>query len=184
MAAGEKRKAVFVDRDGTLIEEVNFLSRVEDLALFPYTDEAVRMLKDRGYLVIVVTNQSGIGRGIYAQADMHTVHDEIQRRLDGQIDGFYFCPHLPDEGCQCRKPNLGMIIDACADFDIDLKNSWLVGDKDLDVETGLNAGTRTVMVLTGYGDVHSKILKRQPDTIVSNLLEAARSITDEISIGA
>jgi len=184
MSWGEKRKAVFIDRDGTLIEEVNFLSRVEDLALFRYTDEAISLLKDRGYLVLVVTNQSGVGRGIYTEADMHTVHDEIQRRLSGKIDRFYFCPHLPDEGCRCRKPNLGMIEDACADFEIDLENSWFVGDKDLDVETGLNAGIRTLMVLTGYGADHSTRLKRQPDMIVSDLLEAARSIAEEISVGA
>ena len=181
--SGEKRKAVFVDRDGTLIEEVNFLSRVEDLKLFSYTDEAIRILKDRGYLVIVVTNQSGIRRGIYTEADMHAVHKEIQRRLSGKIDGFYFCPHLPDEGCRCRKPSLGMIEDAYADFEIDLENSWFVGDKDLDVETGLNAGIKTAMVLTGYGADHSINLKRQPDIMVSDLLEAARTITQEFSIG-
>jgi len=184
MEAGAKQKAVFVDRDGTLIEEVNFLSRVEDLALFPYTDESVRVLKDRGYLVIVVTNQSGIGRGIYSESDMHAVHDAIQDQLSLKVDAFYFCPHLPDAGCRCRKPGLGMIESACKDFDIDIENSWFVGDKDLDVETGLNGGMRTAMVLTGYGEVHSKTLKRQPEIIVANLLEAARSITEERSVGA
>ena len=184
MSSGEKKKAVFIDRDGTLVEEVNFLSRVQDLELFSYTDEAINLLKDRGYLVIIVTNQSGIGRGIYTESDMHAVHEEIQRRLTGKIDGFYFCPHLPDEGCRCRKPNLGMIEDAQADFEIDLENSWFVGDKDLDVETGLNAGIRTAMVLTGYGAEHSRYLNRQPDIVVSDLWEAARSITEEISLGA
>jgi len=183
MSSREKKKAAFIDRDGTLIEEVNFLSRVEDLELFSYTNEAISLLKERGYLVIIVTNQSGIGRDIYTEADMHTVHDEIQRLLSGKIDGFYFCPHLPDEGCRCRKPNLGMIEDACSDFEIDLENSWFVGDKDLDVDTGLNAGIKTAMVLTGYGADHSRDLKRQPNMIVSDLLEAARSIVEDISIG-
>ena len=179
-----KRKAVFVDRDGTLIEEVDFLSRVEDLALFPYTDESIRMLKDRGYLVIVVTNQSGIGRGMYSESDMHAVHEAIQQSLSSKIDAFYFCPHLPDAGCRCRKPGLGMIESACRDFNIDLENSWFVGDKDLDVETGLNGGMRSAMVRTGYGAVHSMTLERQPDIIVANLLEAAKTIAEERSVGA
>ena len=110
-----KQPAVFVDRDGTLIEEVNFLSRVEDLRLFPFTADAVKLLKDNGFLVIVVTNQSGIGRGIYDEAAMHSIHEQIQIELSGAIDGFYFCPHLPCDGCKCRKPGLGMINSALAD---------------------------------------------------------------------
>src|SRR6185295_6796730 len=87
----KKQPAVFLDRDGTLIEEVNYLSRVEDLRLFPFSADAVRLLKENGYLVIVVTNQSGIGRGIYTEADMHTIHEAIQAELSGAIDAFYFC---------------------------------------------------------------------------------------------
>src|SRR5262249_18880092 len=109
MALNGKRKAIFVDRDGTLIQEVNFLSKIEDLKIFSFTEESVRILKKKNYLLIVVTNQSGIGRGIYTEADMLAVHDEIQRRLSNSVDAFYFCPHLPDDGCRCRKPGLGMI---------------------------------------------------------------------------
>src|ERR1051325_9224005 len=101
MALNGKRKAIFVDRDGTLIEEVNFLSRIEDLKFFPFTEQSVAILKENGYLLIVVTNQSGIGRGIYTEADMRAIHDEIQQRLSNSVDGFYFCPHLPDEDCRC-----------------------------------------------------------------------------------
>src|SRR5688572_16257077 len=114
-----KRPAVFIDRDGTLIEEVNYLSRVEDLRLFPYSHEAVNLLKKSGFLIIVVTNQSGIGRGIYEPDDMQAIHDKIQEQLSGAIDAFYFCPHLPCDGCTCRKPNPGMIESASNDFDID-----------------------------------------------------------------
>ena len=183
MSSVQKKKAVFVDRDGTLIEEVNFLSRVEDLRFFSFTDKAVTTLKNDGYLVIVVTNQSGIGRGLYTEADMHAVHDEIQSRLRSKIDAFYFCPHLPDEGCRCRKPGLGMIEDACAAFDIDLSRSWIVGDKDLDVETGLNAGMGTAMVLTGYGQEHAQSVTGKPELVVENLLEAAERITAGGSYG-
>src|SRR4030095_2838006 len=107
---------------------------------------------------------------------MHRIHRQIQHELDDAIDAFYFCPHLPEGGCDCRKPNLGMIEAAGRDLPIEMSESWCVGDKDLDVEIGLNAGLKTVLVETGYGRNHAKILKRMPDKIVANLLEAARYI--------
>jgi D-glycero-D-manno-heptose 1,7-bisphosphate phosphatase len=168
-----KRPAVFLDRDGTLIEEVNYLARVEDLRIFPYSAEAIRILKNLGFLMVVVTNQSGIGRGVYDVAAMQTIHDEIQKELAGDIDAFYFCPHTPEEGCRCRKPNTGMIQAACREHSIDIETSWMIGDKDIDVEVGRNAGLSTLLVLTGYGLEHQRSLKVQPDKIVSDLLEAA-----------
>ena len=170
--------AVFIDRDGTLIEEVNFLSRVEDLQFFSYTDEAVKILKKSGFLVIVVTNQSGIGRKIFAESAMHEIHSEIQKDLSEKLDAFYFCPHLPTDGCACRKPNLGMIETALENFDIDLENSWIIGDKAIDVETGFNAGIKTALVLTGYGTKAIEELKRKPDIVAENLLEAVKTITN------
>jgi D-glycero-D-manno-heptose 1,7-bisphosphate phosphatase len=172
-----RKPAIFVDRDGTLIEEVNFLSRVEDLKVFPFTAEAVRRLKDRGFLIIVVTNQSGIGRAIYTEDDMHSIHDAIQHSLDGAIDGFYFCPHLPNAGCDCRKPGLGMLKQAAKDFDIDIANSWIVGDKALDIQTGVNAGISAAMVMTGYGREHRDEIENRADVIGENLLEVAEQIT-------
>ena len=176
MNAGKKQKAVFIDRDGTLIEEVNFLSRLEDLRLFPYTAEAIRLLRESGFLIVVVTNQSGIGRKIFEEAAMHEIHNQINADL--QLDAFYFCPHLPTDGCACRKPNLGMIEAAQKEFAIDLENSWMIGDKAIDVETGFNAGIKTALVLTGYGQKAVNDLKRKPDIIAENLLEAAESITN------
>lgn len=173
-----KKPAVFLDRDGTLIEEVNYLSRVEDLRLFPFSASAVRSLKDAGFLVIVVTNQSGIGRGIYTEADMHTIHDAIQTELSGAIDAFYFCPHLPDFGCRCRKPNIGMIESAMADFDIDIERSWMVGDKKIDVDTGLAANIKSALVLTGYGNEHRVLLERKPDILTKDLQTVTAAILD------
>lgn len=166
------KPAVFIDRDGTLIEEVNFLSRVEDLEVYPFTPKAVGLLKKRGFLVIVVTNQSGIGRNIYDEAAMRSIHFQIQKELDDSIDAFYFCPHLPCDGCECRKPGLGMLEAACRDFDIDMPNSWMIGDKKIDVETGFNARIRTAMVRTGYGSRHVNDLERSPDIIAVDLLNA------------
>jgi D-glycero-D-manno-heptose 1,7-bisphosphate phosphatase len=171
-----KHPAIFLDRDGTLIEEVNFLSRVEHLRVFKYTENALRRLKDAGFLLIVVTNQSGIGRGLYTEADMHAIHDEMQRRTGSLIDGFYFCPHLPDEGCSCRKPGIGMFLQAETDHAIDIAASWMIGDKKIDVNAGINAGTRTVMVRTGYGAVHSADPGTVADLIASDLHEAAEMI--------
>lgn len=175
-----KQPAVFIDRDGTLIEEVNYLSRVEDLKLFPFTTEAINLLKDRGFLIIIVTNQSGIGRGVYTEADMHAIHAAIQKELSGAIDAFYFCPHLPCDACECRKPGLGMIESALRDFEIDLERSWMVGDKKIDVETGHSAEIATALVLTGYGEKHRAMLECEPTVISAHLGEAVTSILGSI----
>ena len=173
-----KRKAVFVDRDGTLVEEVNFLSRREDLRLFPFTNDAVKLLKENGYLLIVVSNQSGVGRKIFNEAAVYTIHNDIQQQLSDKLDGLYFCPHLPDEGCLCRKPALGMIDAAVNDFSIDLASSWMIGDKKIDIETGFNAGVRTALVKTGYGAEQLDQLLRPPDVIAENQFEAALCIVN------
>ncbi|PYS99581.1 MAG: HAD family hydrolase [Acidobacteria bacterium] len=176
METSEAQKAAFIDRDGTLIEEVNFLSSVDELRVFPYTFEAVKCLKDAGYLVIVVTNQSGIGRGIYDEKAMQAIHEAMQSQLDNMIDAFYFCPHLPCDGCSCRKPGLGMIESAMKDFAIDLPNSWMIGDKKIDVETGQKAGTRTAMVMTGYGRAHSIQMESMPDVLAEDLRDVVREV--------
>ena len=167
-----------MDRDGTLIEEVNFLSRVEDLRFFSYTIESLRLLKENGYWIFVVTNQSGIARGIYDEAAMHSIHDAIQERCGNLIDGFYFCPHMPDAGCECRKPKLGMLKQAQDNFEIDMENSWIIGDKRLDIETGFAAGIKTVLVRTGYGENDEQKLERRPDIIADDLLTAVEEIVD------
>ena len=170
------KPAAFIDRDGTLIEEVNFLSSVDDLRIFPFTAEAVRLLKENGFRVVVVTNQSGIGRNIYDEAAMRSIHDEMQRQLGNAIDAFYFCPHLPDVGCECRKPNFGMLRTATRDLGIEMENSWMIGDKLIDVETGFKAGIRSAMVRTGYGEKHELELVRPPDIVADNLLLVVEQI--------
>jgi len=173
-----KQPAIFIDRDGTLIEEVNFLHRVEDLRYFPFTDEAVRLLKNAGFLVLMVTNQSGIGRGIYTEGDMNSVHERIQADLTEKLDAIYFCPHLPTAECRCRKPRLGMIEDAMVDFSIDMENSWMIGDKNLDVDLGHHAGIRPILVKTGYGEKHLPTLERPPFAVADNLLDAVKIIIE------
>ena len=175
----DDRPAVFIDRDGTLVEEVNFLSKLEDLRLFPFTEEAVRLLREKGYRIVVVTNQSGIGRNIFGEIEMRAIHDAIQDQLDGAIDAFYFCPHLPESGCRCRKPSVGMIEEAVSDMNIDLRRSWMIGDKDIDVKTGKNAGINSALVLTGYGRKHFRSLECEPDVVANDLLEAVKRIIQD-----
>jgi D-glycero-D-manno-heptose 1,7-bisphosphate phosphatase len=171
-----KRPAIFLDRDGTLIEEVNFLSEVEHLRVFDFTEHALRRLKDAGFLLVVVTNQSGIGRGHYSESDMHDIHQAIQTRTGSLIDAYYFCPHLPDAGCECRKPGTGMFLQAEIDHAIEIAASWMIGDKRIDVEAGKNAGVQTVLVRTGYGAAHSQQLSGIADVVTDDFGEAAEII--------
>ena len=178
------KPAAFLDRDGTLVEEVNYLSRVEDLRIFPYTAEALRHLKQLGFLTIVVTNQSGIGRGISTEAAMNGIHKAMKADLGDLIDGFYFCPHLPDSGCSCRKPGTGMIEEAEQSFAIDRARSWMIGDKLLDIETGFKAGMNSALVKTGYGTKTIDKIVRQPDVIADDLLAVVEQIIAKASTEA
>jgi D-glycero-D-manno-heptose 1,7-bisphosphate phosphatase len=154
--------AVFLDRDGTLNEEVGYLHRVEDVALIPGAPEAVARLNARGIPVIVVTNQAGIGRGKYAWADYHAVMARIAELLaeaGAHLDGSYAAPHHPKAaGAYChpdhpdRKPNPGMLLRAAEEHGLDLARSWMIGDKALDLGAGRNAGCRVALVRTGYGE--------------------------------
>ena len=174
--ASPTRPAIFLDRDGTIIRETNYLASIEALEVFDFAEEALRLFKESGYLVFVLTNQSGIARGYFDDATMHLIHDALRDRLAGLIDAIYFCPHGPDEACDCRKPAIGMIRNAIKDHQVDLANSWMIGDKKSDVETGLNAKVATVLVLTGYGESELAKLERLPDLVAQDLLHAARQI--------
>ncbi|MCO6511418.1 MAG: HAD family hydrolase [Aridibacter famidurans] len=177
----EKKKAIFLDRDGTLIEEVDFLSTVEETKLFPFTTEALLLLKEAGFELVVVTNQSGIGRGFFDAKAVNAIHEKIRLALKAagiEFASFHFCPHLPDAGCECRKPNTGMIRQAMEVNSYDMGLSWTIGDKELDLGLGINAGTRTVLVRTGYGSTTEKSLELQPDFVADDLLNAARRIVE------
>ncbi len=151
------KKACFLDRDGVINEEVNYLHEPEKVALIPGIADGIKLAHDSGYLVIVITNQAGVARGIFPEGDIDAVHREISRQLGLQgasIDRFYYCPHHPDYTgeCKCRKPSPGMILRAAADFDIDLKSSFMIGDRPSDVRAGENAGlAASYLVETGYG---------------------------------
>ena len=160
-------RAVFLDRDGTLNVDKGYVHHIEDWEWIPGAIDAITMLKKAGFLVIVITNQAGIARGYYDEADMTHLHAIINMELQkhgATIDGFYHCPHHPEFGevreceCECRKPMPGMIDKASQDFDIDLGRSWLVGDKASDIQAGLAAGVKSILVLTGYGNKERALL--------------------------
>ncbi len=181
-------KVIFLDRDGTLNEEVNYLHRIEDLVLFAGVPEALRRFRDHGFRLVVVTNQAGIARGYYREADVDVLHrhmNEILTPLGAGIDAFYFCPHHPQHGigvyrkvCHCRKPDTGMFEKAEERFAVDRSRSWMIGDKLLDLQAGRNYGVRTALVGTGYGAGEREQAEGWYDIYADTLAEAARLITD------
>jgi D-glycero-D-manno-heptose 1,7-bisphosphate phosphatase len=176
--------AVFLDRDGTINEEVNYLGDPALLKLTPGAAKAIHLLNAHNIPVIVVTNQAGIARGYFTEAQMHLVHQALDLMIaveNAKIDAYYFCPHHPTAGigeyktnCSCRKPEPGMLYQAAQDLDLDLSQSYLVGDKLTDIQAGNLAGCQTVLVETGYGKAESKTQQDriEPDRICSDLLNA------------
>ena len=151
-APNESAAAVFLDRDGTLMREVNYCSDPKQVEIFPGVPEALVRLKQAGYKLIVISNQAGIGRGYFTEAQYRLVEAEVARQVRPAIfDAVYFCPDRPDLATDRRKPAPGMVFEAQRDFDLDLATSFLIGDKAIDIECGRNAGLRTILVKTGYG---------------------------------
>ena len=157
----KNNRAVFFDRDGTLNEEVGYLSSIDRLKLYPGAGEAVRLVNEMEMKAIVVTNQSGIARGFFNEDFVVCLHEKMAELLEAEgarIDRFYFCPHHPEEGkglyrmdCSCRKPKPGMLLQAAEDMNIDLSRSFMIGDMIKDVEAAVSAGAAGILVKTGYG---------------------------------
>ena len=178
-------RAVFLDRDGTINVEKEYLHRPEEFEFIPGAPEAIRLLRSAGFRVIVVTNQSGVARGYYDEEAVTTLHRHLDAelaRLNTGVDAYYFCPHHPQEGvgayrtdCDCRKPLPGMLFQATRDFSLDLAGSYIIGDKVADVEAGLAAGCRPVLVRTGYGRADSSRIPAGVP-VYDDLLAAARAI--------
>ena len=185
-----KRPAVFIDRDGTISEEVGYVNHPSRFRVFPYSAEAIRVLNDAGWLAIVVTNQAGVARGYFAEDVIHKIHDQLTRDLQNaaaRLDAIYYCAHHPSVGeppyrfdCDCRKPKPGLIERAAKDFDIDLAASWMAGDRYSDIELARNAGVKSALVMSGYGrgewEHQRSEWKHQPELISENLLEAVQEI--------
>jgi D,D-heptose 1,7-bisphosphate phosphatase len=149
--ANSKSRAVFVDRDGTIIHDSDYCSDPSQVRAFDGAADALRRLKNAGFKIIVITNQSGIGRGFFTEKQYRAVEAEVARQLgDGLIDATYFCPDAPGKPSKCRKPEPGMVLQGAKEHDVDLSQSYLIGDKEVDAECAHNAGTRAIRVRTGF----------------------------------
>ncbi len=161
-----KRPAAFLDRDGVLVEDVGYAYKVSDLKLLPNVPKTLKELQDRGYLLIVISNQAGVSRGYFGEEDVKVFHEELARRIEkesgARIDAFYFCPHHPEgsialytQSCECRKPGIGMLTQAAKDFAIDLDKSFFVGDRSSDIDCAINAKIRGFQIESSY-EMHEK----------------------------
>lgn len=183
-------KAVFLDRDGTINEEMGYINHVSRFKIFDYVPQAIKLLNEAGYKVIVVTNQSGVARGYFSEELVNKLHQSLienAKESSAEIDKIYYCPHHPTEGlgkyrldCECRKPKTGMIEKARREFNLDMSSSYLIGDRYKDIVFGKKTGLHSIMVLTGYGrgeyTYQRGSWKIRPDHISENLLEAAKYI--------
>ena len=183
-------RAVFLDRDGTVNEEVGYVNHLERFTLLPRVGEAIRLLNQNGLKAVVITNQSGVARGYFPESLVHLVHQKMQDLLkkDGaHLDGIYYCPHHPDVGappyrqkCRCRKPEPGLIEEAVKELNLDLRSSYMIGDRGVDVEFAHRVGAKGILVLTGYGkgewEYWGRQWKESPEYVAQDLFEAVRWI--------
>jgi D-glycero-D-manno-heptose 1,7-bisphosphate phosphatase len=186
-----KRRAIFLDRDGTINVDVGYPASYSQIKIYSYSFSALKKINDSGFLAVVITNQSGIGRGYFTEADLDDIHEEMKAAFAAQsarLDAIYYCPHYElserphyRKNCTCRKPEPGLALQAAVDFDIDLKNSYMIGDKVEDILFGLNIGASPVLVLTGFGEESRAKLEAKgirPAFIAPNLLAAVNWILD------
>ena len=185
-----KRRAVFMDRDGTISEEVGYVNHAARYKVFAYSPQAVRLLNDGGWLAVLVTNQAGVARGYFTENLIGAVHNALKAELEregARLDAIYYCAHHPSVGeppyrfdCDCRKPKPGLIQRAASDLNIELSTSWMIGDRYSDIELARNAGVQSAFVLSGYGrgewEYQRAAWKHQPDLVAEDLLEAVTNI--------
>lgn len=179
----QPRKFVLLDRDGTIMVDKGYQKDPAITELFPNALEGLKTLYDAGFGLAMVTNQSGIGRGYLSPKDLDAVNASLEKLMADigvKFDGKYFCPHIPGDNCDCRKPKPGMVAQAINELHFDPRDAVVVGDRDCDIELGKSAGTRTVLVRTGAGEETERDAKCSPDYIADDLLDAARWIVANV----
>jgi len=177
-----KKRYVLLDRDGTLIEEREYLSDPKGVQLIPGVLEGLRQLQMLGFGLIIITNQSGVGRGYFTLKQMDEVNAELRNQLLSggvTIDGIYCCPHAPEEDCLCRKPKTGLIKIATHEFDFDPTKSIVIGDKEADIKFGVAIGLVSILVLTGHGNSELNRMTDKPEHVVADLTEAVNLISEQ-----
>lgn len=171
-----RNRAVFLDRDGTIARDVHYCRRVEDFEILPTVPKAIRLLNEHGFKVVVITNQSGIARGYFAEEILARIHKKMEDEFaehNARVDAIYYCPHHPDDGCECRKPKTALFHKAAEDYDIDFQVSCVVGDMQMDIDAGKALGCKTVLVTTG---TKPQATNPHPNYTTSSLLKAAQWI--------
>ena len=174
---------MFLDRDGVIIREKDFQIDIKGIELYPDTLEALSVLDGR-YLKVVITNQSGVARGRFSEDDVREFNSVLENMLEDsgiKMDGWYFCPHGPDDDCPCRKPRPGMILRAAEDLSIALEDSWLVGDKSSDIMAGEAAGLKSILLKTGYAGREPGGSNIKPEYLADNLLEAVKIVNGSVN---
>jgi D-glycero-D-manno-heptose 1,7-bisphosphate phosphatase len=178
-----RRRAVFLDRDGTIAEEYGYANHISRFQIFAFAAPAIRRLNEAGIPVMVVTNQSGVARGFFPQALIQEIHEKMKAELaagGAHVDGVYYCPHKKEDACECRKPLPGMLRRAAREHHLELVDSFVVSDRYADVEMGHTVGCRTILVLSGYGrgeyEWNRARWARQPDHVAENLADAVETI--------
>lgn len=180
MVSPPARGLIVLDRDGTIIVERHYLGRPEEVELLPGAAEGIHRMRDMGFRMVVVTNQSGIARGYFTLHTVDRIHARMHELLDGSIDAYYVCPHHPEDACRCRKPRTELLLRASKDMGVDLAHTVVIGDKPCDIESGKNAGARTILVRTGYGAMLEAEGYRLADDTVDDLLAAADLVSDRL----
>jgi len=176
-------RAVFLDRDGTIARDVHYCRRVEDFELLPTVPQAIRLLNENDFKVVVVTNQSGIARGYFTEETLGQIHQKMKNELakhNAWVDAIYYCPHHPDDGCECRKPGTALFQKAAKELDIDLRLSYVVGDMQMDIDAGKALGCKAVLVTTGPDQGNTVI--DPPDYVADSLLRTAEWVVNEFSV--
>ena len=169
-------RAVFLDRDGTITEDPSFVGTVEQATVIPGAVAALKELQDAGYRLFVVTNQSGVGRGYFSRDAVEAIHAQLNNYLaaaGARFDRYYVCPHRPEDNCDCRKPKPKFLLEAAREFGLDLPHCYMVGDRLTDVQVGINAGTRTILVLTGAGRDTQAAGEIDPDFVADDIRAAS-----------
>jgi len=177
----KKNIAVFLDRDGTIIHDKNYLSDPSKVVLYKGTPEAIRKLQKAGFKIVVVTNQSGIGRGYFTESDYKKVNAKMISLLKTagvKLDAVYYCPHITADECSCRKPDTKMALDAEKKLNLDLKKSYVIGDNTRDIEFGNRVGAKGILVLTGHGKRYARKINKnnKPIAVTKNIISASNII--------
>jgi D-glycero-D-manno-heptose 1,7-bisphosphate phosphatase len=169
-------RAVFLDRDGTIMEDANYVGKVEQVALIPNATQALKRLQDAGYRLFIITNQSGVGRGYFTREAVESIHahlDEQFAKAGVRLDRYYVCPHHPEDNCDCRKPKPKFLLDAAREYKLDLPRCFMIGDRTSDIQVGANAGVVSILVLTGVGQETLAKQAAKPDHVVNDVADAA-----------